>query len=114
VWAVLTDFPGGFAAVQPDMREVTVSDSRDDWISLRAVSRYGLRASLKGVLRPGFCWLQSRFLVIGMAVVDEPGGGSRVALTGGVRIPGRPAIVPIGVRRESVKTIERLRRLLAS
>jgi hypothetical protein len=36
---------------------------------------------LDGVLRPGWCWLQSRFLVIGMAAAAEP-GGTRVALTG--------------------------------
>jgi hypothetical protein len=29
--------------------------------------------------------------------VAEPGGGTQVALTGGVRVPGRAALVPIGV-----------------
>lgn len=112
VWALLSDFEGGFATVQPDMRSVRVVERHGDRIGLRAVSRYGMRATLNGVLRPGYCWLQSRFLVIGMAVSAEPGGGARVALTGGVRIPWRPAIVPVGVRRESTRTIERLRDLL--
>lgn len=112
VWQVLTDFEGGFTHVQPDMRRVRVVDRHGDRVALLATSRFGMRAHLVGVQRPGWCWLQSRFLVVAMAAVPEPGGGTRVALTGGVRIPGRAAIVPVGVRKESGRSLDKLVQLL--
>lgn len=93
---------------QPDMRSIEEFERDQDRVRMLVRSRYGLRARLEGTVRPGWCWLQSRFLLMGMAVAEEPGGGIRVALTGGVRVPGRAAIVPLGVRRESTKSLDRL------
>ncbi|WP_316741507.1 hypothetical protein [Streptomyces sp. MK7] len=59
----------------------------------------------------GWCWLQSRFLLIGMAATPE-GPGTRVAFTGGVRLPSRAALVPLGVRREGARSVEKLAALL--
>ncbi|MFE5297579.1 hypothetical protein [Streptomyces sp. NPDC056632] len=59
------------------------------------------------MLRPRWCWLRSRFLIIGMAAVAVP-DGTRVALTGGVRVPGRPALVPFGTRTELIRALHRL------
>ncbi|WP_436770789.1 hypothetical protein [Yinghuangia sp. YIM S09857] len=114
VWLVMGDLEGGFGEFQPDMRKVRVERLDGDRVTALAHSRYGPRARLHGVLRPGWCWLQSRFLVVGMAA--EPTGnqdhgtagavgGTRVALTGGVRVPGRAMLLP-GAERE-------LRRALA-
>jgi hypothetical protein len=108
VWDLMWDGGRGFADLQPDMRSITDLTVDGDRVSLRAHSHYGLRARLHGTVRPGWCWLQSRFLLIGMAAAEEPGGGTRVAFTGGVRIPRRAAIVPIGVRQESTKSLDRL------
>ena len=83
-----------------------------DRVVVLARGRRGQRARLEGQFRPGWCWLQSRFVIIGMAVAAEPGGGTRVALTGGIRVPGRAAIVPVRVRQESTKTMDRLERLM--
>jgi hypothetical protein len=110
VWAVLADLEGSFGDVQPDMRHVRVVEVHGDRLAAVARSRFGMRARFDGVLRPGWCWLQSRFLLIGMAASSEPGGGTRVALTGGVRIPGRAALVPLGVRREARRSLDRLAR----
>lgn len=112
VWALLTDFPGGFALVQPDMRNVRVLERVGERIVLRAVSRRGMRARLHGTERTGWCWLQSRFLIIAMAARERSDGRTEVALTGGVRVPGRAAIVPIGVRREARRSLDRLEQLL--
>ena len=113
VWAVLTDFEGGFAAVQPDMRRVRLLRQDGETVSVSVVSRRGFRARLHGTVRPGWCWLQSRFLIIAMAATGEPDGRTRVALTGGVRLPGRAAIIPIGVRREARRSLDRLEALIA-
>lgn len=111
VWAVMGDLEGEFGRFQPDMRQVHVTHVDGEHIQAVARSRYGMRARFDGVLRPGWCWLQSRFLIIGMAAAAEQ-HGTRVALTGGPRIPGRAAIIPIGVRREIDRAMNRLERRL--
>ncbi|MDD9378048.1 SRPBCC family protein [Streptomyces sp. ZAF1911] len=108
VWAVMSDLEGEFGRFQPDMRSVRVLRVTGDRVEALARSRYGLRAHFRGVLRPGWCWLQSRFLIIGMAATPTPDGGTRVALTGGVRVPGRAAIVPLGAERELRQAMTRL------
>lgn len=108
VWGLLADLEGAFGEIQPDMRSVRVVLRDGDRVTAVARSRFGMRARLEGVVRPGWCWLQSRFLIIGMAAAPEPGGGTRVAMTGGVRVPGRAALVPIGVRREAELALRRL------
>lgn len=107
-WDLMWGDGSRFIEFQPDMRELVELERDRDRVRLLVRSRYGMRARLEGTVRPGWCWLQSRFLLMGMAVTEEPGGGIRVALTGGVRVPGQAAIVPIGVRRESTKSLDRL------
>ncbi|OLB81855.1 MAG: hypothetical protein AUI14_01860 [Actinobacteria bacterium 13_2_20CM_2_71_6] len=107
VWGTMADLEGGFGRFQPDMRHVVVESIDGDHIVALARSRFGMRARLRGVLRPGWCWLQSRFLLIGMAAVAD-GAGTRVALTGGLRVPGRAAVVPVGTRRELERALDRL------
>lgn len=111
VKAMLADL-NVFAEIQADFVSATVLERDGDRVVVLAKGRRGQRARLVGQFRPGWCWLQSRFVIIGMAVAAEPGGGARVALTGGVRVPGRAAIVPLGVRRESTRSLGRLQRLL--
>ncbi|MEU4195789.1 hypothetical protein AB0E69_28065 [Kribbella sp. NPDC026611] len=111
VKALLADLDT-FAAIQADLTSATLLEQDGDRVVVLARGKRGQRARLTGQLRPGWCWLQSRFLIIGMAAAPEPGGGTRVALTGGIRVPGRAAIVPIRVRQESTKTLDRLERLL--
>jgi hypothetical protein len=101
-----------FAEIQADFVSATFEERDGDRAVVRARGARGQRARLVGQFRPGWCWLQSRFVIIGMAVAAEPGGGTRVALTGGIRVPGRAAIIPVRVRQESNKTLDRLERLL--
>jgi hypothetical protein len=101
-----------FTVFQTDMNSIESMERDADRLRMLVRSRWGLRAQLEGTVHPGWCWLQSRFLLIGMAAALEPAGGTRVALTGGVRIPGRAALIPLGVRRESTKSLNRLQTLL--
>lgn len=64
VWAVMADLEGGFGEFQTDMSRVTVTGRDGDRVAALARSRFGFRARLHGVLRPGWCWLQSRFLIL--------------------------------------------------
>jgi hypothetical protein len=108
VWDLMWSDGRRFIEFQPDMRSVESVQREGDRITMLVRSTFGMRARLEGVVRPGWCWLQSRFLLIGMAATEEPTGTTRVALTGGVRVPGRAALIPIGVRRESSKSLDRL------
>jgi hypothetical protein len=101
-----------FAEIQADLVSATVLERDGDRVVVLAKGKRGQRARLTGQFRPGWCWLQSRFLIMGIAVAPEPGGGTRVALTGGIRVPGRAAILPIRVRQESSRTLARLEHLL--
>ncbi|WP_219665641.1 hypothetical protein [Streptomyces bambusae] len=93
----------------PDLQRVWVLRTDGDRIEALARSRYGFRAHLRGFRRPGWCWLQSRFLIVGLAAAPAPGGtGTRIALTGGVRIPTRAAVVPFGTLRELTSAGDRL------
>ncbi|MEU6418071.1 hypothetical protein ACWDSD_28725 [Streptomyces spiralis] len=111
VWSLLGDLEGGFGQVVTDMRRLRVVRRQGERVEALARSRYGMRARLRGVQRPGWCWLQSRFLLIGVAATPE-GLGTRVAFTGGVRLPSRAALVPVGVRREGARSVEKLTALL--
>lgn len=101
-----------FAEIQADFVSAALLDRIGDQVVVLAKGARGQRARLEGQFRPGWCWLQSRFLIIGMAAAPEPAGGTRVAMTGGIRIPGRAVIIPLRVRRESTKTLNRLEHLL--
>lgn len=46
------------------------------------------------VLRPGWCWMQGRYLCAGMAATAD-GDRTRLAYFGGLRVPGRRASRPI-------------------
>lgn len=107
VWAVLGDLEGEFGLIEPDMRNLRVTARDGDRVEALARSRYGMRARLRGTVRPGWCWLQSRFLLIGVAAAAE-GDHTRVAMTGGLRIPGQAALLPLGVRRAATGSLDRL------
>ncbi|MFD3436278.1 hypothetical protein ACFWU3_02080 [Streptomyces sp. NPDC058685] len=111
VWSRLGDLEGGFGQVVTDMERLRLVSRQGERVEALARSRFGMRARLRGVQRPGWCWLQSRFLLIGVAATPE-GGGTRVAFTGGVRLPSRAALIPVGVRREGNRSVEKLRALL--
>ena len=107
VWGVMSDLEGSFGAFQPDMKSVRVTRRDGDRLEVLARSHFGLRARFDVVLHPGWCWMQSRFVIIGMAAAATS-GGTRIALTGGVRIPGRAAILPLLVKREGAISMRRL------
>ncbi|MEU3721658.1 hypothetical protein [Streptomyces sp. NPDC031705] len=93
----------------PDFERIRVVRCDGERIEALARGRYGFRAHLRGFRRPGWCWLQSRFLIAGLAAAPAlDGSGTRIALTGGVRIPARAAVVPFGTLRELEAAARRL------
>jgi hypothetical protein len=98
VWAVASDLEGELPRYLPDVRWLRVTATAGDRLEARARSRLGLRARFDVVRRPGWCLLQSRFLIGGIAATPD-GQGSRVAFLGAFRVPGwrflRPLLGPL-------------------
>jgi len=103
VWDVAADLEGELPLwLFPDIRSIKVTTPTADSERLvaRARGHSGLRARFDVVLRPGWCLMQSRFLLGGMAATEED-GATRFALLGGFCGPLRllaPAIRPISAR----------------
>ena len=87
VWAVAADLEGELPRwLLPDVRTVRISDRDGERLVARMVGYSGLRARFDVVLRPGWCLMQSRYLLGGMAVAPEA-NGTRFAFLGGLRGP---------------------------
>ncbi|MEU8122647.1 hypothetical protein AB0C21_28390 [Spirillospora sp. NPDC049024] len=97
VWAVAGDLETEFPMLLGDVRAMSIAHADGEHLEAIAVGRLGQRARFDVVLRPGWCWMQSRFLHGGMAAAPE-GDGTRVAFLGALRIPGVRLAGPI-VRR---------------
>ena len=111
VWAVASDLEGELPNYLPDVRWLRVTAVTGDRLEADARGRLGLRARFHGVLRPGWCVLQSRFLIGGIAAVPD-GQASRVAFLGSFRAPGlrllRPLLAPLE-RRVGRMVLRRLK-----
>jgi hypothetical protein len=97
VWAVASDLETELPRIITDVRSFEITASAADRLQARARSRLGLRARFDVVLRPGWCLMQSRFLIFGMAAVPEA-AGTRFAGLGGPRFPGARLLGPVNQR----------------
>lgn len=66
------------------MRRLELTRADGDRVEAVARSRFGMHARFHGVRRPGWLWLQSRFVLIGLAAAPSltTDGHTRVAFTG--------------------------------
>jgi hypothetical protein len=97
VWAVASDLENELPRIVTDVRTFEITASAGGRLEARARSRLGMRARFDVVLRPGWCLMQSRFLVFGMAAVPEA-DGTRFAGLGGLRFPGARLLGPVNRR----------------
>jgi hypothetical protein len=112
VWAVASDLEAELPSLLPDVRSLRITRVQGDRLQARARGYLGLRARFAIVLRPGWCLMQSRFLLGGMAALPTPEGDeTRFAFLGKLRIPGlriiRPLLAPLE-RRVGREVISRL------
>ena len=94
VWAQLADVEHTFPGLVPDVRSIRVTAQHGERLRVRVRGRSGLRAPFDMVLRPGWCLMQSRFLVFGMAAVPD-GVATRFAFMAGLRLPGKRLLGPV-------------------
>lgn len=87
VWAVIADLEGEMPHYQPAVKRVQVDEGDGDRLRVIAYGRAAwLSADFEAVLRPGWCWMQSRNVTFGLAAVPVS-GGTLVARAGSSRRP---------------------------
>jgi hypothetical protein len=87
VWLELSDLENDFLVYAPSITSIRIIERHGERMRALVRDRIGLRAPFDVVLRSGWCLMQSRFVVFGMAAA--PGdGGTRVGYLLGMRLPG--------------------------
>ncbi|NGO11573.1 hypothetical protein G5C60_29265 [Streptomyces sp. HC44] len=84
VWGVVADLEGELPHLVPFLREFRVPPGDSDRKAALAVGVLGVRETFEVRLAPGWCLMQSRLVVGGMAAVAES-GGTRFAVLGATR-----------------------------
>jgi len=92
VWATAADLETVLPVMIRDFRRVSVSEVDKERYRMNVRGRLGQRARFDVVLRPGWCWMQSRLWVGGMAAREET-IGTRIGFLGGLRLPGAGLLV---------------------
>lgn len=114
VWPVASDLEGELPRMVRAMRSFTILDRKAESMTARAVSKVGHRAEFDVVLKPGWCLMQSKHVIAGMAAVAE-GERTRFAVLGASRtVTGagsRRVFSPAG-RNMGRSMVRRLRRRL--
>jgi hypothetical protein len=107
VWDFVSDLERSIPALITDVRSFRVTVVDDTRSTARAVGLLGNRGVFDVMLRPGWCLMQSRFVIGGMAAVPE-GRGTRFAGCGGLRIPGSRLVTAAVGERGVHRVIRRL------
>ncbi|MFI6600725.1 SRPBCC family protein [Nonomuraea sp. NPDC050536] len=94
VWAVAADLERELPELLPDVRSLQITAEHGERLEARARGYVGLRARFDIVLSPGWCVMQSRFLLGGMAAVAD-GDRTRFAFLGAFRFPGMGILGPV-------------------
>ena len=90
VWAIAVDLEHGVPRFEPTVKYVHIVQRRGERIVLTAGDIRGRRQTFQAVLRPGWCWMQSGSLLVGMAAKAEH-ERTRTAHLEGTRTPlGQP------------------------
>jgi hypothetical protein len=109
VWAFVADLETSLPALITDIRSFRVHDrsAAGEHLTARAVGLLGNRGRFDVTLRPGWCLMQSRFVVGGMAAVPQ-GGGTLFAGCGGLRVPGSRLLMAAVGDRGAQRIVRRL------
>jgi hypothetical protein len=94
VWQVLGDLDQGLPGLVPDVQSIRVTELHGERFRAMIHGRSGLRAPFDGILRPGWCLMQSRFVSFGIAAAPA-GEGTRFGYMAGFRLPGMRILGPL-------------------
>ncbi|WP_159053347.1 hypothetical protein [Streptomyces regalis] len=115
VWAVAGDLEHELPHLVPTLRAFRCYPTSEDRQLAWAYGPLGHRARFDVLLQTGWCLMQSRYVVGGMAAVSE-GSGTRFAVLGGLRqpwsTPFQRALRPLGRSRGLMMVDRAARRAL--
>ena len=119
LWAYVDDVETSIPALITDVRSFRIvarhaagADPAERRLSAKAVGLLGNRGAFEVVLKPGWCLMQSRLVIGGMAATAE-GAGTRFAGCGSLRFPGgRLLTKAVGATGGAERIVTRLRREL--
>jgi hypothetical protein len=94
VWQVASNLQAEMPRLVRDFRSVTVTPGTAERLVMQARGYLGQRARFDVVIRPGWYWMQSRFLLCGMAAAPDP-SGTRFGFLGGIRAPDATLLHPL-------------------
>lgn len=94
VWELASDLEHELPRILTDVRSFEITSAQGERMTARARGMLGQRARFDVILRPGWCLMQSRFLIGGMAAAPE-GEGTRFGFLGGLRFPGTRLLGPV-------------------
>lgn len=109
LWDLVSDLERTVPRIQSHVRRFSIEQSHGDRLTA-VVHGYGLRARMDAVLQPRWCVMQSRFLVVAMAVDAAP-EGARFARLQALRVPAARSLGGL-VRRNVGAELTRLGELL--
>lgn len=103
VWPELADLEHDFLHYAPSITSIQITERHGERMRATVRDRIGLRAPFDVVLRSGWCLMQSRLVVFGMAATPAD-GGTRIGYLLGPRLPGMrlygrlltPLLQPLG------------------
>lgn len=103
VWPELSDLEHQFLSYAPSISSIRITERNGERMRAVVRDRIGMHAPFDVVLRSGWCLMQSRFVVFGMAATPRA-GGTHVGYLLGLRLPGMrllgrllsPCLHPLG------------------
>ncbi|MGW5681573.1 hypothetical protein [Nonomuraea sp. NPDC003754] len=106
VWAVAADLEDELPRYQPVVRRFRVAPGDGDRLPAMAYGWLPIRERFDAVLRPGWCWMQSRSVTFGLAAVPVS-GGTLLARAGSTRRPGLKRVLMPILRSALEKELDR-------
>ncbi len=112
VWAVGGDLVAGVPRFESTVSRVEVERRDDDRLVVTTHGLIGPRRVFEAILRPGWCWMQSGPILVGMAATPTPDGRTLFAHVEGTRFGATRVLRPF-LRRKMHRELDRIERLAA-
>ena len=106
VWEIASDLENEVPRSEWHVRSLRITRREGDRLEAEVHGLAGMRDRFDIVLRPGWCWMQGRLLLAGMAAVPVE-DGTLFAFAAGLRVPGSGALRPV-LRRGADRSLGRL------
>ena len=106
VWDIASDLENEVPRSEWHVRSLHITRAEGERLEALVYGLAGVRDRFDIVLRPGWCWMQGRVLVAGMAATPVE-DGTLFAFATGLRVPGAGFLRPV-LRRGADRSLRRL------